>query len=119
VAAGQPALSRAKQATEEANSDGRRRCAKKKRTRTLRSFTFRSGRHLVSTEPLDGFCSPPGRRAGEIFVFADRPPRTRLETALHEALHAEEPEMSERRVTRIAARLASFLWRLGWREDGA
>jgi hypothetical protein len=41
--------------------------------------------------------------------------RARLETEIHEALHASFPQMSEETITQAGADLARILWALGYR----
>lgn len=41
----------------------------------------------------------------------------RLDTFIHEALHAASPKLTEREVRRIAGDLAAVLWRAGYRHQ--
>jgi len=41
--------------------------------------------------------------------------RSRLETEIHEALHASFPQMSEETITQAGADIARILWALGYR----
>ena len=41
--------------------------------------------------------------------------RDELDTAIHEMLHAERPEMREKTVTKTASSIARLLWKMGYR----
>ena len=45
--------------------------------------------------------------------------RTRLDTEIHESLHACLPMLHEHIVETTASNIAAFLWRLGYRPPGA
>jgi hypothetical protein len=59
-----------------------------------------------------GYCTPSERL---IELRAGQRPQNRLDTLLHELLHAMRPSMSEREVRAIAGVLAKGLWADGWR----
>lgn len=42
--------------------------------------------------------------------------RAKLETVLHEALHAQWPEDSEEKIARSGKELADLLWKIGYRK---
>jgi hypothetical protein len=42
-------------------------------------------------------------------------PRAMLGTAIHEAIHASRPDMSEAEVRALEADIARLLWRMGYR----
>lgn len=70
---------------------------------------------------IDGLCVMPDRfdPAGEEFsVTVDErlKGRAKLDTLIHELLHAEHPTMSEQDVSRTATNIARVLWGEGWRE---
>ena len=55
------------------------------------------------------------RRRYVIRVKRSLKDRVRLDTVIHELLHALHPELSEEVVTDSAAALAKVLWKLGYR----
>ncbi len=61
-------------------------------------------------------CSPPSDSKREIRIRQVLRGRARLETVIHEALHAQTWSRSEDDVRRSARELADLLWRLGYRE---
>ena len=61
-------------------------------------------------------CSPPSESKREIRIRQVLRGRARLETVIHEALHAQTWTRSEEDVRRSARELAKLLWRLGYRE---
>lgn len=61
-------------------------------------------------------CSPPSDSKREIRIRQVLRGRARLETVIHEALHAQTWTRSEEDVRRSARELAKLLWRLGYRE---
>jgi hypothetical protein len=61
-------------------------------------------------------CSDPTDPKREIRVRQVLRGRARLETVIHEALHAQTWSRSEEDVRRSARELAALLWRLGYRE---
>jgi len=70
---------------------------------------------------LHGLCVMPDRfdPDGEEFsitVDTRLKGRDKLDTLIHELLHAEHPDMSEEDVERTATNIASVLWGEGWRE---
>lgn len=86
----------------------------------VRTHTFASGRYKIYTDGcLHGYtCWPdrPGEKSvHELFVDNRLRARPRLVTLVHEALHAEFPDMSEEQVTAAGEHIGGFLWRLGYR----
>lgn len=61
-------------------------------------------------------CSPPSESKREIRIRQVLRGRARLETVIHEALHAQTWSRSEEDVRRSARELSALLWRLGYRE---
>jgi hypothetical protein len=60
----------------------------------------------------------PGRAAGRVLRVATwQTEEQRLDTTLHEAIHACRPELDEKCVTDLANDLSRLLWRLGYRRD--
>ena len=83
----------------------------------MRTHTFRGTRYQVETSKLiTGFAEIPRAAAARtIYVAKNLPPLEHLETAIHEAMHAEDPDTLERVVERRGRSIARFLWRLGYR----
>jgi len=65
-------------------------------------------------------CSDPGDPKRQIRVREVLRGRAKLETVLHEALHAQWPEDSEEKIKKSGKELADLLWKIGYRkiEDG-
>ena len=61
-------------------------------------------------------CSFPGDPKREIRVRQVLRGKAKLETVIHEALHAQTWTRSEDDVRRSARELAALLWRIGYRE---
>ena len=79
----------------------------------IRTHTFRGRRYrVVADEVVQGYVDRVGR---EVYVAAGLPPRRALDVAIHEAIHAEEPDLPEATVKRLGSGVARFLWRLGYR----
>ena len=58
----------------------------------------------------------PGVVRGRIIRIATWPcEKDRLDTVIHEALHAVRPELDEDAVARTATDIAHLLWKLGYR----
>lgn len=63
-----------------------------------------------------GSCTPSDRL---IEIRSNQPEEERLDTLIHELLHAIKPNMSEQEVTRIADVLSVGLWKDSWRRKNA
>lgn len=61
-------------------------------------------------------CSAPDQTPREIRVRQTLRGKARLETIIHEALHAQTWDRTEADVARSARELAALLWRCGYRE---
>uniref|UniRef100_A0A6M3KPZ8 Uncharacterized protein n=1 Tax=viral metagenome TaxID=1070528 RepID=A0A6M3KPZ8_9ZZZZ len=72
---------------------------------------------IILADDLDGFCET-SEAVGYCWLTVNRSlsKRIGLETVIHEALHACDPSASEKKVKTIAADIARFLWRLGYRK---
>ena len=82
----------------------------------IKSHSFRGIRYLIQVEnKIDGWAEVPGVEPRSIYVDPELPPRHHLETAIHEAMHAEDHEASEQVIGRRAKSLARWLWRMGYR----
>lgn len=71
----------------------------------------------------DGYCLMPDREGEqdnsiEIWIQSGLRGRKKLETLIHELLHAEHPDMSEEDVTRTGANIMAVLWGEGYRHRG-
>jgi len=85
----------------------------------IKSHTFRGVRYKVNVEQrIQGWADVPGREPKSIYVDPEMGPKDFLETAIHEGMHAEDPEEKEQVIHRRAAAIARWLWRLGYRKDG-
>ena len=61
-------------------------------------------------------CSPPSDPKRQIRVRQVLRGKAKLETVLHEALHAQWPEDSEATIARHGKELAQLLWKCGYRQ---
>jgi hypothetical protein len=85
---------------------------------TVKSAFFSGKRwRVVTDEEIDGYADAPefedGRR--ELWIHPALEGQRRLETCVHEALHACLPGVCEQAVDGTARDVARFLWRLGYR----
>ena len=80
----------------------------------MRTHTFNGVRYLICTDRLKGICIPPGSQA-ELDIACDLRTKQGLITAIHEALHGENYNWSEKYVERMGREIGTFLWRLGFR----
>lgn len=82
---------------------------------------FRGKRYRVVRKSLDegthGLTTSPDTPEPTLLVDSKLRGRTRLETEIHEALHACFWDMSEEAVDETANSLALFLWKIGYRLD--
>ena len=72
---------------------------------------FASGEYVVVRDEHKGFVTD----QRTIRLAPTRGTLDDLDTAIHEALHAEFPDLREGRVEVAAEHIAAFLWRLGYR----
>lgn len=79
--------------------------------------TLSTGRWCFVLEPLHGITV--GNKGHERVVVV--PPcgetKDRLDTLIHETLHASKPSLSEAEVVRLAGDIAKVLWRAGYRRS--
>lgn len=80
----------------------------------MRDFTIQGSRHKwqVSETPLLGLCVD-----GEhmIYIKPKQRGQDQLDTFIHEALHAENPEWDEKRTADVARFVTGLLWASGYR----
>jgi hypothetical protein len=85
----------------------------------VKTHSFRGKRYRIHTDVVvEGYCAGAEARSDgerEIYISAALKGRRRLEVAIHEALHAEDPDVCETVIERRAAAVASFLWRMGYK----
>ena len=82
--------------------------------RRVRTHRFASGVYPVDEGDYDGMIIPKGCE-GEICVRQSLKGKRALHAWLHEALHAEFPEISEACIEEADKHIGGFLWRLGYR----
>jgi len=80
------------------------------KTHTFNGTKFR----IYIRPPVDGLCDQYPKEMA-LYVFQPLRSKEGLITAIHEALHAENPNMQEESVERIGREIGTFLWRLGYR----
>lgn len=85
---------------------------------TLSGLRWRIRFVKSSQIPFDRWadCSSPDDPKREIRVRQVLRGKAKLETVIHEALHAQTWSRSEEDVRRSARELAALLWRIGYRE---
>ena len=84
----------------------------------MKTHRFRGITYRISTgHVVDGYAEVPGpRKAREIYINPNLPPKIFLEKVIHEAMHAEDPKIkSEQVIIRRSKSLAYFMWRMGYR----
>jgi hypothetical protein len=82
----------------------------------IKTHTFRGLKYHVHIEhKLDGWAEVPGREPRGIYCDPTLSPKSFMETAIHEAMHAEDPDVSEKVILRRGKSMANWLWRLGYR----
>lgn len=86
---------------------------KKTRNKVPRDFwaELSTGRRRMILTPLFGVTV----NVPAIIVTPSRESEDRLDTFVHEVLHASLPEMSEAEVVRVAKDIAGVLWKAGYR----
>ena len=90
----------------------------------VKKYKLRYGEFSIEYGGLCGYCTMPDRLMdyphwGEDFSIwlDDRlKGKAKLDTLIHELLHAEHPELTEEQVTETATHLAEVLHGEGWRE---
>lgn len=65
----------------------------------------------------DGYCTPPNKPGRTIAIRSTLSGEQRLETELHEMLHAADWTKDEEWVRAVGHDIAKILWRLGYRAD--
>lgn len=81
----------------------------------MKSHTFRGLRYVINICTLDGYCEVPGVAPRQLHIREDQTPRQFLESAIHEAMHAEDKDIPEKVIDRRAKSMTRWLWRLGYR----
>jgi len=85
----------------------------------IKTHVFRGIRYLIHVEDkIDGWAEVPGYEPRSIYVDPELSPKQFLETAIHEAMHAEDKDVSEQTIDRRAHSMHRWLWRLGYRREG-
>lgn len=74
-----------------------------------------TGTWEVYVEPFRGLSKEKKHQTGTIVIPPSPETQDRLDTFIHEPLHAALPGMSEAEVTRVAGDLAKVLWKAGYR----
>lgn len=81
-----------------------------------KSWDFRFVKRLA--KDTLGHCDHPEKQAKTIRVLNSLKGEERLDTVIHEALHAAHWDLAEDAVNQTATDLAKLLWRLGYRRAG-
>lgn len=97
--------------------------------KTVRTHRFAGKKfHIGVDDPYIGWCDRPGRPDPAEYPAIrlpdglpcgnNRKAREGLITLIHEMIHAEDWDLTEAIVDRIAVDMGSLLWRLGFRRRG-
>ena len=78
----------------------------------VKTHKFSRGVFRINEDPLHGICT---EKPNEIWINPELRGLKRLETIIHEAEHAEDPEAKEEVIHRRAHHIARLLWRMGYR----
>lgn len=70
----------------------------------------------VQEAVLQGLCS---HGSNTVLINPMQSDKSRLDTIVHEMVHATRPKMSEENVSRVAAACTAVLWKDGWRKRNA
>ena len=86
------------------------------KSHTFHTWTGKRRRYKIAVDDImDGRTEIPEKPGDpvtyELYVNAALSAPKGFETALHEAMHAVDPDQSEEYVTRVAAETARFVWR--------
>ena len=87
----------------------------------VRTEVFSSGRYRIELDmDYHGFAEVPRQPSSDelcIWINPRLKGKTRLETIVHECIHAEFPDMSEDQVESAGTNIGRLLWRLGYRQE--
>lgn len=88
----------------------------------VRTEVFSSGKYRIELDmDYHGFAEVPRQPGPDelcIWINPKLRGKQRLETVIHESLHAEFPDMSEEQVVAAGNNISRLVWRLGYREKG-
>lgn len=84
--------------------------------RQIKTHTFNHHRYVVAMWPVKGLTDVCRSSPLTLALNTKEPEKRLLATTIHEALHACDWNMSEKKVDRISKDIGSFLWRLGYRQ---
>lgn len=92
----------------------------RKKVRRYRSSSgvydvYHTAIHGLCTSPCDAPCPSCHDEERSITIDPSLKGLDLLETIIHEAMHAEDPNRSEEVVTREAHNIANLVWRWGYR----
>ena len=77
-------------------------------------YPINGNRFVVWSDPIDGMCVQPSKH-GLIYVCSTTRGRNRLETFIHEFMHADQPDREHKDLAVTAGVLAEILWNNGVR----
>ena len=83
----------------------------------IRTHKFAGRKFKIDFNGYDGFCETPEKPPSPTVYILDglKPTKQCLDTIIHEGIHAIDENIGEEKVTLLAAELAGWLWRLGYR----
>ena len=89
----------------------------------MKFITLNGTRYRIMDMHLEGYTEAPVRRNGKLMKFPreiyidshEKGKRKHLEIAIHEAIHAMDPQATEGWVERAGHEVARLVWGLGYR----
>lgn len=81
----------------------------------IKSHSFNRRKYQIRLEELDGICDT-YKLKKTLSIYRNLKTRVGLVTTIHEALHAECWNKSEKVINRVSKEIGNFLWRLGYRK---
>ena len=83
-------------------------------SKAVQTATFRGRRYRVTRHIYDGLVDVPGKPDWELNVDPRLRGKRELVVWIHEAAHAERPDLPEEAIERLAENTGRLLWRLGY-----
>lgn len=82
------------------------------------THTFNGRCFRIILGPYEGLCDVPKTKELQLYIFSDLNTKQGIITCIHEALHAEDSNLPEKSVEKVATEIGNFLWKLNYRNVG-
>lgn len=82
----------------------------------IKTHVFNGCKYLIAMWPIKGITDVSHNSPLTLAINTKEPAKRLLSTTIHEALHACDWNMSEKKVDKISKDIGRFLWRLGYRQ---